>query len=74
MQMISENSLQQTFIDDLIKTQSLVSVFLKNSIRLKGYLIAHNEEAVFLKLENIMQLVYKHKISTIAPEMFFSKF
>ncbi len=69
--MISESSLQQTFIDDLIKTQSLVSVFLKNSIRLKGHLVAHSEEAVFLKGENITQLVYKHRISTICPEVSF---
>ena len=69
--MISESSSETTTIDHLIKTQSLVSVFLVNSIRLKGYLIAHNEEAIFLKLADITQLIYKHKISTITPEMTF---
>lgn len=74
MQMILVDSIQNTYLDNLIKTQSLVSIFLKNSIRLKGYLVAHNEEAVFLKLEKITQLIYKHKISTVAPEISFSTF
>jgi len=48
MRMISVNLLQNTYIDNLIKTQSLVSIFFLNySIRLKDYLITHNEETIF---------------------------
>ena len=72
--MILLGSLQDTFMNDIIKTQPLVSVFLKNSIRLRGYLVAHSEEAVFLKRENITQAVHKDKISAISPEMSFSSF
>lgn len=72
--MIAIDILQKTYIDNLTKTQSLVSVFLINSISLKGYLMAYNEETIFLKLERITQLIYKYKISTICPEISFSRF
>ncbi len=73
MQMQNVKTLENKFIDDLIKNQSLVSVFLKNSIRLRGHLIGNDESCVFLK-EKQVQLIYKHKISTICPEFSFEKF
>ena len=75
MQMFSENlisSLEHNYIDNLIKNQSLVSIYLKNSIRLKGYILAQDEES-FLLRQGATQMVYKHKISTISPEMLFSR-
>ena len=74
MQMVIEenavNFVQQKFIDNLITTQSLVSVYLKNSIRLKGHIIAHDMECVFLRDAGV-QLIRKDKISAILPEAIF---
>jgi RNA chaperone Hfq len=74
MQMVSEdfiNSLEYNYIDNLIKNQSLVSVYLKNSIRLKGYILAQDEESILLR-QGATQLIFKAKISTVLPEMVFS--
>ncbi len=67
------NSLENSYIDDLIKHQAFSSVYLKNGIRLKGHLIGHDEISIFLK-EREIQMIYKHRISTIAPEMSFARF
>lgn len=67
------NSLENNYIDDLIKHQAFFSIYLKNGTRLKGRLISQNETCVFLK-EEYTQKTYKHRMSTITPEKLFSKF
>ena len=71
--MILEESIEDLFINNIITTQALVSVYLKNSIRLKGYLISNNETAVILK-HGATQMIYKNCISSISPEIVFSTF
>lgn len=71
--MPSINSLQETYINAIIKSNNLASVYLMSGIRLKGHLIAHDETCVFLKADQL-QMIYKHKISTILTEMSFSRF
>lgn len=61
-------SFQSDYIDDLIKHQILSSIYLENGIRLKGYLISHNESSVFVKI-GFSQVIYKHRINTIIPEV-----
>jgi RNA chaperone Hfq len=73
MPMDSIESLQDLFINDLINNQRVVSVYLKNSIRLKGRLISHNEEVIFLR-QGSTQMVYKKIISTISPETVFETY
>jgi host factor-I protein len=64
------NNLENTFLDDLIQNQRFISVYLKNGIRLKGYMIGHDAEALFLRNGTIPQLIYKHSVSTLSPETF----
>jgi RNA chaperone Hfq len=71
--MNSADSLQDIFINELIKNQKLASIFLKNSIRLKGYLIGHDEDAIFLR-QGATQMIYKQCISTICPETVFETY
>ena len=71
--MSSSDLLQEIYINDLITSKNLASVYLMNGIRLKGHLIAHDEACVFLKADQL-QMIYKHRISTITPEMSFSSF
>jgi host factor-I protein len=70
MQMELSNALQDIFINDLIKNKAFVSVYLKNSIRLKGNLIYHNDKSVILRNGGI-QMIFKAVISTISPEIMF---
>ena len=65
------NSLQQKFIDNLITTQSLVSVYLKNSIRLKGHIIGHDKPSIFLCAAKVTQMIRKDKVNAILPETVF---
>jgi RNA chaperone Hfq len=65
------SSLESQYIDNLIKKQSSVSVYLKNSIRLKGYILAQDEESILLR-QGATQLIFKAKISTISPDLVFS--
>ena len=74
METLSEkltSSLAYQYIDNLIKNQSLVFIYLKNSIRLKGYILAQDEESILLR-QGASELIFKSKISTILPEMVFS--
>ncbi len=41
------HSLEDSYIDDLIKHQAFSSIYLKNGIRLKGRLIGHDKMSVF---------------------------
>ena len=64
-------NIEETFLSELVKNQAAVSVYLKNSIRLKGWLIGADENVLFLKDKNGIQMIYKNLVSTVAPsEMF----
>ncbi len=70
--MVLTDSLQHKFINNLITNQIFASVYLKNGIRLKGHIIAHDEMSVFLEAAQL-QLIYKHAISTVSTEISFSR-
>ena len=73
MQMEPLNILQYSFIDDLILNNAFVSIYLKNSIRLKGHIIYHDKESIILRDRGI-QMIYKKAISAISPELKFETF
>ena len=55
------------FLTDLINNQKPVSVYLKNGVRLKGYLTSVDQGIIFLKDQNGIQMIYKNLISTVTP-------
>ncbi|MGD8560265.1 MAG: RNA chaperone Hfq [Gammaproteobacteria bacterium] len=67
---MSENNgkkpLQETFLNDLRKNKTNVSVFMVNGIKLNGQIVSFDQFSILLggKTE---QLIYKQKISTIVP-------
>lgn len=63
-------SIESKYIKDLISIKAPVSVYLKNSTRLRGYLIAQDDKCIYLKAEGT-QMIYKHRISTIEPQTSF---
>lgn len=46
-----------------------VHVFLISGIKLVGVINAHDDHAVCLENPSSFQLVYKHAISTVAPQV-----
>lgn len=57
-------ALQDKFLQELRESQTLVSVFLVNGIRLQGQVEFFDNYIVAVK-STVTQLVYKHAISTI---------
>lgn len=60
-------NLQDTFLNNLRKNQSFVTVFLLNGFQLKGTIKSYDNFTVLLEAEGKQNLIYKHAISTFAP-------
>ncbi len=58
--------LQDPFLNVLRREKVTVSVFLVNGIKLQGLIESFDQYVILLK-SNVVQLVYKHAISTIVP-------
>jgi host factor-I protein len=65
--MDARSSVQDDFLQTLVKEKTTVNVFLVNGIRLSGQLSRFDQFAVLLESGSAVQLVYKHAISTITP-------
>lgn len=61
-------TLQYCFVERLINEQVRVSIFLMNGIRLFGTILSHDNEVIILN-DSVLQLVYKHSIASILPEV-----
>ncbi len=60
-------NLQDTFLNQVRKQHSQVTIFLVNGVKLQGIVTWFDSFCVLLKREEHSQLVYKHAISTIMP-------
>ena len=65
--MTADPSVQEEFLETLVKEQTAVNVFLVNGIRLSGQLASFDQFAVLLDSGPGVQLVFKHAISTVMP-------
>jgi host factor-I protein len=63
-----DRKLQDLYLNYLRKEKIPVSVFLMNGTRLKGTIKGFDNFVVLLK-QSTQQLVYKHAISTISPDV-----
>lgn len=61
-----QNNLQDHFLNVLRKEKLPVSIFLVNGIKLHGIIDAFDPYVVMLK-NGVIQMVYKHAISTVVP-------
>ncbi len=62
-----DRKLQDLYLNFLRKEKVPVVVFLVNGARLKGTIKGFDNFVILLK-SNTQQLIYKHAVSTIAPE------
>ena len=60
-------SVQDDFLQTLVRDKTTVNVFLVSGIRLSGQLAAFDQFAVLLESGPAVQLVFKHAISTVLP-------
>lgn len=68
---IMADSMQETFLNDLAKSQAPVFCFLVNGIKLEGFIIAYDQFSVMLASNRdaaSSQLIMKSAISTIVPK------
>jgi host factor-I protein len=60
-------SVQDDFLQTLVRDKTTVNVFLVSGIRLSGQLAAFDQFVVLLESGSGSQLVFKHAISTVLP-------
>jgi host factor-I protein len=59
--------LQDPFLNALRLEKTPVSMFLVNGIKLQGHIESYDQYVVLLRNATVVQIVYKHAISTIVP-------
>ena len=62
-----KQNLQDTFLNSVRKTQTPLTIFLVNGVKLQGVVSWFDNFCVLLRRDGQSQLVYKHAISTIMP-------
>lgn len=65
-------NIQDQFLNQLRKEGIPVTVFLLNGFQLRGLIKGFDNFTVIVETEGKQQLVYKHAISTFAPQKTFS--
>ncbi|WP_054712077.1 RNA chaperone Hfq [Bacillus sp. JCM 19041] len=61
-------NIQDQFLNQLRKESIPVTVFLLNGFQLRGQVKGFDNFTVIVETEGRQQLVYKHAISTFAPQ------
>ncbi|MEK3886878.1 RNA chaperone Hfq [Bacillus sp. FSL K6-3431] len=61
-------NIQDQFLNQLRKENVAVTVFLLNGFQLRGIVRGFDNFTVLFESEGKQQLVYKHAISTFAPQ------
>jgi RNA chaperone Hfq len=63
--MAASKGLQDDFLENLQSSQSPVSIFLVNGVKLHGTIDTFDTEVICLKGAANTQIVYKHAVSTV---------
>ena len=63
------HNMQDVLLTHLSTTKVPTTIFLVNGVKLQGMIAASDENSVLLRRDGHVQLVYKHAISTIMPNV-----
>jgi len=63
------NSVQDVFLNHLRKNKTPTTVFLVNGVKLQGIVTWFDNFSLLLRRDTHAQLVYKHAISTVMPNI-----
>lgn len=61
-------NIQDAFLASARRTAVRVTLFLMNGYQLRGVITAYDPYVVVVNSDGKQQIIYKHAISTIAPE------
>lgn len=64
-----KQNLQDVFLNHLRKNKTPTTVFLVNGVKLQGVVTWFDNFSVLLRREAHSQLIYKHAISTVMPNV-----
>ena len=64
--MLKNTNLQDSFLNQIIKGNIPVSIYLLNGIKLQGNIQSFDQYVIVLS-GTTPQLIYKHSVSTIVP-------
>jgi host factor-I protein len=65
----TKQNLQDVFLGHLLKHKTPTTVFLTNGVKLQGIVTGFDTFSMLLRREAHAQLIYKHAISTIMPNV-----
>ncbi len=60
-------NLQDTFLNNVRKSKTSITVFLVNGFQIKGVVKGFDNYVVMIEGEGKQNVIYKHAISTIIP-------
>lgn len=60
-------SVQDSFLQSVVKKGDKLTIFLVNGVKLSGQITQYDTHTIILTRDNQSQLVYKHAVSTILP-------
>ncbi len=61
--------MQDVFLEHLCQDRVSTTIFLVNGVKLQGVITCHDQTSVLLRRDGHAQLVYKHAISTVMPNV-----
>jgi len=65
----SHHSVQDAMLTYVIQNKTPTTIFLVNGVKLQGVVTSYDDSSVLLRRDGHAQLVYKHAISTIMPNV-----
>lgn len=68
MKMVQAVNIQDHYLNQLRKESIGITVYLTNGFQLRGTIKAFDNFTILLDTEGKQQLIYKHAISTFAPQ------
>jgi host factor-I protein len=63
------SNIESSFLPELIRNKTPVSIYLRHGIRLRGKLVGQDEKALFLEDSSGVQMILKNAVSTITPDL-----
>lgn len=63
------NDAQSKFLEEIKQKEVSVTIFLVNGIKLQGLITFFDDSSILLRRDGHTQLIYKHAISTIMPNV-----
>jgi host factor-I protein len=65
--MTESRDVENNFLGKLKESETSVTVFLVNGVKLQGIITWFDDATVLLRRDGHTQLIYKHAVSTIMP-------